>query len=107
MEAEFASASHVGRELLGLRELMREIGFQVEAPISMLMDNQAAIRQLETEGSMSSVKHVDVRMKFICDYSRKDIVKPMFVESSIMKADLLTRKYCRRQGLQNYESCSI
>uniref|UniRef100_A0AAV1TAY0 Uncharacterized protein n=1 Tax=Peronospora matthiolae TaxID=2874970 RepID=A0AAV1TAY0_9STRA len=65
MEAEFASASHVGRELLGLRELMREIGFQVEAPMSMLMDNQAAIRQLETEGSMSSVKHVDVRMKFL------------------------------------------
>ena len=29
IEAEFASASHVGRELLGRRELMREIGFQV------------------------------------------------------------------------------
>ena len=55
MEAEFASASHVGRELLGLRELMREIKYQVEAPMSMLMDNQAAIIQLEAEGSMSSV----------------------------------------------------
>ena len=59
--------------------------------MSMLMDNQAAIRQLETEGSMSSVEHVDVRMKFICDYARKDIVKPMFVKSSFMKADLLTK----------------
>ena len=27
MKAEFASASHAGRELIGLRELMREIGF--------------------------------------------------------------------------------
>ena len=70
---------------------MREIGLKVEAPMSMLMDNQAAIRQLETEGGMSSVKHVDVRLKFICDYARKDIVKPMFVASSIMKADLLTK----------------
>uniref|UniRef100_A0AAV1SXX8 Uncharacterized protein n=1 Tax=Peronospora matthiolae TaxID=2874970 RepID=A0AAV1SXX8_9STRA len=59
----------------------------MEAPMSMLMDNQAPIRQLETEGSVSSVKHVDVRMKFICNYARRDIVKPMFVESSIMKAD--------------------
>ena len=91
MEAEFASASHVGRELLGLRELMRKIGFQVKAPMSMLMENQDDIRQLETEGSMSSVKHVDVRMKFICDYARKDIVKPKFMESRIMKADLLTK----------------
>uniref|UniRef100_A0AAV1SZ62 Polyprotein n=1 Tax=Peronospora matthiolae TaxID=2874970 RepID=A0AAV1SZ62_9STRA len=91
VEAEFASASHVVRKLLGLRELMREIGFQVEAPMSMLMDNQSVIRQLETEGSVSSVKHVDVRIKFICDYARKVIVRPMFVESSIMKEDLLKK----------------
>ena len=91
MESEFASASHIRRELLGLRELMRKIGFQVESPMPMLMDNQAAIRQLETEGSMSCVKHVDVCMKFICDYARKDIVKPKFMESRIMKADLLTK----------------
>ena len=77
---------------------MREIGLKVEAPMSMLMDNQAAIRQLETEGSMSSVKHVDVSMKFICDYARKDIVKPKFEESCMMRADLLTiagAKDCR------------
>ena len=70
---------------------MHEIGFQVKAPMSMLMENQDDIRQLETEGSMSCVKHVDVRMKFICDYARKDIVKSKFVESRIMKADLLTK----------------
>lgn len=54
--------------------------FQVEKPMLMLIDNQAAIRQLETEESMSSVKYVDVRMKFICDYARKGVVKPKFVE---------------------------
>ena len=52
VEAAFASASHVGQELLGLRELMREIGIQVDAPVSMLMENQASIRQLVNEGSM-------------------------------------------------------
>ena len=57
----------------------------------MLMDNPAATRQLETEVSMSSVKHVDVRMEFISDYARKDIVKPKFVESRAMKAYLLTK----------------
>ena len=57
----------------------------------MLMDNQASIIHLEAEGIMSSVKHVDVRMKFICDNERKDIVKTRFVESSIMKVDLLTK----------------
>ncbi|CAH0515967.1 unnamed protein product [Peronospora belbahrii] len=86
MEAKFASALHVGRDLLVLRELMREIGFQVESPMSMLMDNQATIRQLETEGSMLYLNHVDVRLKFMRDYARKDIVKPKSMESRLMKA---------------------
>uniref|UniRef100_A0AAV1TSL4 Polyprotein n=1 Tax=Peronospora matthiolae TaxID=2874970 RepID=A0AAV1TSL4_9STRA len=91
MEAEFASASYVRRELLGLRESMRKIEFKVGAPMSLFIKNQAAIRKLENEGSMSSVKHVDVRMKFICDYARRDNVKSTFVESLNTKADLLTK----------------
>ena len=46
----------------------------------MLMDNQAAIEQLDSEVSMSSVKHIDVRMKFICGHARKGSVKSEFVE---------------------------
>ena len=91
MEAEFTSASLVGRELLRLQELLKEIGLPVTEPMSMLMDNQAAIKMLESEGSMASAKHVDVRMKFICDYAKKGIVKPEFVESKLMRADLLTK----------------
>ena len=55
-------------------------------PISMIMDNQAAIKMLESEGSMTSVKYVDVRMKFIFDCAKKGIVKPKFVESKLMGA---------------------
>ena len=44
MEAESTSAPHVGRELLGLRELLNEIGLSKTEPMSMLMDNQAAIK---------------------------------------------------------------
>jgi hypothetical protein len=63
MEAEFTSASHVGRELLGLRELVRELYFAVYQPMPMHMDNQAAIKQLEFEYSMASAKHVDIRVE--------------------------------------------
>ena len=40
---------------------------------------------------MASAKHVDKRMKFICDYAKKGIVKPKFVESKLMRADLLSK----------------
>jgi hypothetical protein len=100
MEAEFTSASHVGRELLGLRELVRELHFAVSQPMPMHMDNQAAIKQLESEDSMASAKHVDIRIKFICDYARKGIVEPKYVESRLMKADLLTK------GRPGWRSCA-
>lgn len=56
MEAEFTSASHVGREILDLKKLVREVGFKVAEPMCMMMDNQAAIRQLKSEDSMASSK---------------------------------------------------
>lgn len=49
MEAEFTSASHAGQQLLGLSELIIEVGINVELPIQMEIDNQAAIREMENE----------------------------------------------------------
>ena len=73
-------ASHVGREMPGLRELVNEVGFQVAEPMCMMMDNQAAILQLKFEDSMASSKHVDIRLKFIRDYAMRGIVKPEYPE---------------------------
>ena len=61
IEPEFTSASHVSCELLGVRELVHGVGFQVAEPMCMMMNNQAAIRQLGSEDSMASAKHVDIR----------------------------------------------
>nr|CCA17186.1 pol polyprotein putative [Albugo laibachii Nc14] len=62
MEAEFTSALILGREHLGLQELVKEIGFPVTERMVMKMDNQVALRQLESEDSMNSAKHVDIRV---------------------------------------------
>ena len=57
----------------------------------MMMDNQAAFRQLQSEDSMASAKHVDIRVEFIQDYAMRGIVKPEDVGSRLTKADLLTK----------------
>ena len=57
----------------------------------MMIDNEAAIKQLKPEDSMASTKHVDIRVKFICDIAKKGMFKPKFVESRLMMADLLTK----------------
>lgn len=40
---------------------------------------------------MSSAKHVDVRVKFKCDYAKPCIDKPQYIELELMLADLLTK----------------
>ena len=42
-EAEFVSAAAGGVDILGVKELMLEIGMQVKTPIVLRIDNKAAI----------------------------------------------------------------
>lgn len=53
------------------------------------------MRQLETEDSMSSAKFVDVRLKFICDIAKRDILRPEYDESRLMMADICLSPYRR------------
>ena len=64
---------------------------QVREPMPMWIDNQAAVKQLESENSTSSAKHVDIRFKLIFHHAREGIVVPRFVKSQDMMADILTK----------------
>jgi hypothetical protein len=90
-EAEFVSGSVGAREALGLRELVQEFGFRVELPMPLWIDNQAGIKQIENESSSSESKHVDVKLKFIRDFAAKRVLKPQYLATSDMIADLLTK----------------
>ena len=65
-EAKFISAAIGGVEVLGIKELVMEIGVQVKTPVVLKIDNQAAIHQIDNEAASSNSKHVDIKMKFFC-----------------------------------------
>jgi hypothetical protein len=44
MEAEFTAASVMATELLGVRELVGELGLEYSSPMSLRVDNQAALK---------------------------------------------------------------
>lgn len=60
VEAEFFSASHMARELLGTRELLNELQLPVAEPMKMHMDSQSAIAQIEGEATQIKAKHIHV-----------------------------------------------
>ena len=65
MEAEFVAASKQARELLGIREMLNEIGKPPALPMVLHVENQAALKQLAGEASSHKTKHIDVRTKFV------------------------------------------
>ncbi|KAE9349397.1 hypothetical protein PF008_g6913 [Phytophthora fragariae] len=93
MEAEFVAASQVASELLGLSELLGELGVVVHEPILMHVDNQAAIKQLEGEDSPGKAKHIDVRVKFVKDFVQKGVIVVEYCESRKMRVDLMTKSF--------------
>uniref|UniRef100_A0AAV1T135 Uncharacterized protein n=1 Tax=Peronospora matthiolae TaxID=2874970 RepID=A0AAV1T135_9STRA len=91
MELEFVAASESGRKLFGVRETLSEIGELPALLMKMLIDNQAAIRQIEGEVSSTKAKHIDVRVKYLCDYAHQGIVMPQHVPSDLMLANVLIK----------------
>lgn len=92
MEADFVAASHMGRELLGIHELLGELEISLSMP--MHIDNHAAIKQIDDEASSLKAKHIDVRLKFICDFAQRGVVQPQYVRPEQMLTDLLTKTLC-------------
>ena len=60
-------------------------------PMRMLIDNQAAIKQIANEATSSSQKHVDVKINLIRDTSEKGMVKPEYMCTKEMLADVITK----------------
>ncbi|KAE9261643.1 hypothetical protein PF008_g32798 [Phytophthora fragariae] len=90
MEAEFVAASQVTAEMLGIVELLSEIGIKVEVPYKLHVDNQA-VKQIEGEDTSGRAKHIDIRLKFIKDLSRNKGLNVSYRESKLMRADILTK----------------
>ncbi|CAI5720386.1 unnamed protein product [Peronospora destructor] len=107
MKAEFTSAPHAGQELLALRKLLSELGFMEELPMKMEMDNQAAIRQMENEESSARAKHIDIKLNFMKDYAKNGIIKPIYVSTEMMAADLLTKAFSAPRLQVLMKMCSL
>ena len=91
MEAELVAAYEQARELIGIREMLSEIGNPLALPMLLHVDNQAALKHMVSDASSLRAKHIDARMKFVCDYVRRGIVVTQYIRSKLHLADLLTK----------------
>jgi hypothetical protein len=76
MESEFISAARGVQEAMGSYSLVKELRMNVQLPMKLRMDNQAAITCIMNETSSSKTKHVDIKHKYIKDLYQRKIIVP-------------------------------
>jgi hypothetical protein len=67
MEAEYVALSSAVSELLWIKHLLCELGYQFDEPLKVFEDNVAAIARAENIGGQTRAKHISLRHHFIQD----------------------------------------
>lgn len=80
-EVEFWSMANGICELLLLRMLLSELGFQVSEPMSLYCDNKAAISIAHDPVQHDRAKHVEIDRHFIKDHLKVGHICMPFVQT--------------------------
>ncbi len=64
------------QEAMVCNHLVQELGLNIQLPMRLIMDNQAAIACIMNEASSGKTKHVDIKHKFIKDLYQHKLIKP-------------------------------
>ena len=89
-EAEYIAAGACCAQLLWMRQTLRDFGCQF-TKISLLCDNESAIKLANNPVSHSRTKHIDVRHHFLRDHEAKGDIEIRHVSTEKQLADIFTK----------------
>jgi hypothetical protein len=90
-EAEYVSAVEAGKEIVWLRQFLDELGYPAPSASVLRMDNQSAISVSGNPEHHGRMKHLDLRFYWLRDTVDAGIIKPLFIPTDQMAADILTK----------------
>ncbi|CDO75026.1 hypothetical protein BN946_scf184640.g1 [Trametes cinnabarina] len=110
-EAEYMAISDCSRQVVWIRNLLSEIGYQL-GPIPIAGDNQGSLFMGSNPVTESRSKHIDIRYHAIREYIENKQVELFFIDGSDNPADLFTKnlghvkftKFRGQLGLEFYNS---
>lgn len=88
-EAELVAACYAIKETIWLQQCLVELKCQFK-PVTLYVDNQAALKIVDNEIISSRTKHLDIKYKFILESRKMHKIQTEFVGSDDQLADILT-----------------
>ena len=102
MQAEYQAACDVVREIVWLRQLLKELGHEQQHPTVVFEDNHGCISLTENNRTDPRTKHIDVKYHYTREQVANKVVKFAPIPTAVMVADALTKpapvpkfKWCR------------
>lgn len=90
-EAEYRAAYEATQEAIWLRQLLLDMNYPCEDPISLLCDNQGALALAKNPLYQSRSKHFDILYHWIREKVDDHTILPTYITTSLMLADFLTK----------------
>jgi hypothetical protein len=89
-EAEYFDAGQCCAQLLWMRQTLRDFGYNL-SKVSLLCDNESAIRMADNPVEHSRTKHIDIRHHFLRDHQQKGDIEVFYVSTENQLADIFTK----------------
>lgn len=99
-EAEYVGAVSAAQEVLWLRNLLSEFGYDMSSPSTLYIDNLSALSVAKNPEHHGRMKHLDLRFYWLRDEVAKGKLKMVHLRTSDMPADILTKSLPRPKVLE-------
>lgn len=90
-EAEYISGESVTREMAFFRWILEDLGYKLDLPRPLGMDNQSAIAAAKNPEHQGRMKHMNPIYHAFRDRVELKEVSPYYISTSSMPADILTK----------------
>jgi hypothetical protein len=90
-KAKYLSCTHCARQIIWLRSLFQELGFQQHVATTLYCDNQGTVACSHDPHSHSRMKHIDIRAHFIRNCVNNHVIDVNHIPGLDNPADLLTK----------------
>ena len=90
--AEYIAAVSAGEELLSMRNLFLELGYDFSAPHTLCIDNQLMISVTQKPTHHGKMKYLDLKYFWIKDaVAKQKTIQTVYCPTDFMVADILTK----------------
>jgi len=90
-ETEYVAMYEAATEIVFLRGLLEELGFEQNDPTILYEDNKSAIAQVLGKGNFHKQKHIMVKYHYTRELIENKVLTPVYCPSEDNVADILTK----------------